>query len=215
MNFTILSQLTVRLKTLIIWKDSGMIKNPTLIHFDPIWFILIHFDPFWFILIHLDPSWYILMHLDPSWCILNKLKMWWTQLSWPILGICNWKVAQEGGYLNCVKADQMNFTILSQWTVRCFVKIIYNGAHISWLKCIFSPFLSLCRRAWQPYRSRKLMSFASIYYTNPMTNPWKFLKNILRIGEVQELSFLSPPSWFFFQKKNFASSPWKFVKNYR
>ena len=28
----------------------------------------------------------------------------------------------------------------------------YSGAHISWHKCIFSPFLSLCQTAWWPYR---------------------------------------------------------------
>ena len=60
-----------------------------------------------------------------------------------------------------------------------------------------------------------LMPFASIYSTNPRTNPWNFCEKILRIGREKKDSVpLSRPFWFFFKKKKFVSSPWKSVTNF-
>ena len=52
------------------------------------------------------------------------------------------------------------------------------------------------------------MPFASIHPTKAKTNPWNFRKYILRIGEIERLSFF----WVrHFEYLFFASSPWKSV----
>ena len=74
--------------TLIFWTDSGMMRNPILIHFDPFWSNLIHLDPFdpsWFILVHFEPFWSILrnpilIHIDPFWSNLIIYDPFWSIL---------------------------------------------------------------------------------------------------------------------------------------
>ena len=42
------------------------------------------------------------------------------------------------------------------------------------------------------------MPFRSINTTNPRTNPWNFLEQILRIGGFEDLSYLCRPFWIKF-----------------
>ena len=65
---------------------------------------------------------------------------------------------------------------------------------------------------WQPHGHIGLatsMPFASFNPTYLRTNPWKFRKNILRIGRVEKLSCFWVGHFDFF-----ASFPWKLVTNY-
>ena len=55
------------------------------------------------------------------------------------------------------------------------------------------------------------MPFASFNPTNTRTNLWNFHKNILRIGDLEKLSFFWVSHFGIF----FASSPWKSVNIYR
>ena len=61
------------------------------------------------------------------------------------------------------------------------------------------------------------MLFASIYCKNPRNNSWNFLRKKLRIGGVENLSFLSWPFWIKWEKETNkqAKSPWKSVNIYR
>ena len=83
-------------------------------------------------------------------------------------------------------------------------------------KSIFGVLGCFWAYARQPHSHKswdKPMPFASINFTNPRTNPWKFHEKILRIGgagkwdffEAAILNFLSRPFWILF----FASYQWK------
>ena len=100
---------------------------------------------------------------------------------------------------NCLKTQKMHFCLF----LNCFWAYVGQPHyHIGWA----TP-----------------MPSASIYPTNPITNPWNFHEKILRIGGAQKMRFLpfylSRPFWIFFYKGKkiyiyFASSQSKSVKIY-
>jgi hypothetical protein len=67
-------------------------------------------------------------------------------------------------------------------------------------KCIFSvfsPFLSLCRTAWRPYKLSHIDALCINLLYQSKDQCLKFSQKKLRIGGVEHLSFFSQP---FFQK---------------
>ena len=93
--------------------------------------------------------------------------------------------------------------------VDCWLKINiqWSGGHISWDKSIFSPFMSLCRTAWQPYRLSQINALCINFPINPRTNPWIFPKNIEN-WRVEKLCFCESAIFiFFFSKKFFLLHP--------
>ena len=72
-------------------------------------------------------------------------------------------------------------TFRSQW------RLDYSGAHISWHNCIFSEvlFWAYVRQPDDHRGWTTLIPFASIYSTNPRTNPWNFRKKYWELGELK------------------------------
>ena len=125
----------------------------------------------------------------------NSSSSRWQRKGWRNLGLHSWNLKSLLLWLlESVEDLHFRFDIQIILVLEWFI-----SAYISWHFSTFSPFLSLHRTAWQPYRC----TLHQFILKTKGRIPEICTKKKLKIGEVEKLSFFEWPLFDLFFKKNF------------